>query len=56
MGDETPITKSAVEYAEKFCPTESHKYGYMISHAQGLEIALADYQRAAAASIPKEKP
>lgn len=40
MGDSTPRVKKAVEYAEHVCPTESHRYGYMISVAQGLEIEL----------------
>ena len=40
MGDSTPRVKKAVENAERTCPTDSHRYGYMISVAQGLEIEL----------------
>lgn len=40
MGDATPRVKKAVEDAERVCPTDSHKYGYMISVAQGLELEL----------------
>lgn len=40
MGDATPRVKKAVEDAERICPTESHRYGYMISIAQSLEIEL----------------
>jgi hypothetical protein len=36
MGD----VAAAVADAEKICPTESHKYGYLISFAQMLEIEL----------------
>lgn len=52
MGDSTPLTKSAVEYAEKMLSTDSHRYGYMISHAQSLELAL---QAAANPDLTKEK-
>lgn len=41
MGDSTPRVKKAVQDAERMCPTDSHRYGYMISVAQGLEIELA---------------
>lgn len=40
MGDSTPRVKKKVEDAELVCPTDSHRYGYMISVAQGLEIEL----------------
>lgn len=40
MGDSTPRVKKKVEDAEQVCPTDSHRYGYMISVAQGLEIEL----------------
>ena len=41
MGDSTPRVKKAVEDAERMLLTDSHRYGYMISVAQGLELELA---------------
>lgn len=41
IGDATPRVKKAVEEAERLCQTDSHRYGYMISVAQVLEIELA---------------
>jgi hypothetical protein len=50
MGTETPLTKKAVEDAERVCPTDSHRYGYLISFAQKMELDLADAQKACLAA------
>ena len=45
MGDSTPRVKKAVENIEKIGLTDSHRYGYMISIAQGLELELDNREK-----------
>lgn len=49
----TPKVLKAYEDAERTCPTDTHRYGYMVSVAQRLEIELDAAKRVIDRLMPK---